>query len=413
MALYDNKYWLLSHIRNSFITTDDTGMCEMVMVGESKQVQDKFFSKEPFPDLDESDEDDDDDADNSPRKSGLSSLIKQFTNLPLNPFMEFAKFDGSGQINIPTRKYRIYLTMLPEEQRNYPLNVCCIATAKVQELIGLILLKCSTTYAEYPLKPVLNYGLYITEEDGEVDSDFPNLDPKECVAKFGFTCLGLVEHNETQKSVSFERTDEVPSSPDSGEGKKRTLSASKEEEKRQFNKDMKIMDGHNKAMEAPLYRSYRVHIANKLWWWNIDVLLGISSEKIEIDPITQKNSKLQLVKQAPVSHPMDSIAWCEETETRGNKSTFRVVYSSGFGSGTGSTERANFYDNTFSLSSPLQSSPSFKHYDFEAEREVAEEIVNKINLILNLRSSQSRRDYLAAKERKHFSKRKSFKYLKS
>lgn len=25
MALYDNKYWLLSHIRNSFISTDDTG----------------------------------------------------------------------------------------------------------------------------------------------------------------------------------------------------------------------------------------------------------------------------------------------------------------------------------------------------------------------------------------------------
>lgn len=25
MALYDNKFWLLSHIRNSFISTDDTG----------------------------------------------------------------------------------------------------------------------------------------------------------------------------------------------------------------------------------------------------------------------------------------------------------------------------------------------------------------------------------------------------
>lgn len=25
MATYNNKHWLLSHIRNSFISTDDTG----------------------------------------------------------------------------------------------------------------------------------------------------------------------------------------------------------------------------------------------------------------------------------------------------------------------------------------------------------------------------------------------------
>lgn len=28
MALYDNKHWLLSHIRDSFISTDDTGECQ-------------------------------------------------------------------------------------------------------------------------------------------------------------------------------------------------------------------------------------------------------------------------------------------------------------------------------------------------------------------------------------------------
>lgn len=66
----------------------------------------------------------------------------------------------------------------------------------------------------------------------------------------------------------------------------------------------------------------------------------------------------------------------------------------------------------FGSASPLQASPSFKHYDFEAEKEVAEEIVQKINLILNMRTSQSRREYLAVKEKKHMNKRKSFKYLK-
>jgi hypothetical protein len=34
MALYDNKLWLLSHIHNSFISSDDTGVCEMVLGAE-------------------------------------------------------------------------------------------------------------------------------------------------------------------------------------------------------------------------------------------------------------------------------------------------------------------------------------------------------------------------------------------
>lgn len=34
MATYNNKHWLLSHIRNSFISTDDTGMCEAVMLSD-------------------------------------------------------------------------------------------------------------------------------------------------------------------------------------------------------------------------------------------------------------------------------------------------------------------------------------------------------------------------------------------
>ncbi|XP_019769453.1 stress-activated map kinase-interacting protein 1 isoform X1 [Dendroctonus ponderosae] len=498
MALYDNKYWLLSHIRNSFISTDDTGMCELVMVGEAKQVRENFFSKESFPDPDESDEEDEDDAgsydiqmdgdytmrersmtaarlekleyysrkaakmkhikwesrknvQDEPdgvepldelfvkkdtaktqpeckiqKKSALSALIEQSSNIPVNPYTGYARFDGAGQINLPTKKYRIYLTMLPEQQRNYPLNICCVAAAKVLDLIGLILLKFSTNYAgDYVLKPAPHYGLYITEEDGEVDSDFPNLDPQECVSKFGFTSLGLVEHEKPCQPITVDSPVQVTSLLDGC--KKRTTSSSRAEETKQVQNDMMIMDGHNKAMEAPLYKSYTVFIVNKVWWWNIEVHLGkdrclflhfvivlitgISSEKIEIDPITQKNSKLKLGKQGPVSHPMDSIAWCEETDGRGNKRTFRVVYSNSFG--TGSTERTNLYSNSFGLSSPLQSSPSFKHYDFEAERNIAEEIVQKINLILELRSGQSRREYLALKDKKHLSKRKQFKYLRS
>lgn len=45
MATYDNKIWLLKNIRDAFIATDDTGLCEIVMAGEdfSKIFQNKAF----------------------------------------------------------------------------------------------------------------------------------------------------------------------------------------------------------------------------------------------------------------------------------------------------------------------------------------------------------------------------------
>lgn len=55
--------------------------------------------------------------------------------------------------------------------------------------------------------------------------------------------------------------------------------------------------------------------------------------------------------------------------------------------------------------SSLQSSTSFKHYDFETDNSTVKEIVQKINLILELRSSFSRKEYLAAKERKQYRKK--------
>lgn len=42
MATYNNRHWLLSHIRNSFISTDDTGMSENVM---SEDMPAQFVSR--------------------------------------------------------------------------------------------------------------------------------------------------------------------------------------------------------------------------------------------------------------------------------------------------------------------------------------------------------------------------------
>jgi hypothetical protein len=38
-----------------------------------------------------------------------------------------------------------------------------------------------------------HYSLYIAEDDGDVDRDFPCLDPRETAGKFGFNYLALVE----------------------------------------------------------------------------------------------------------------------------------------------------------------------------------------------------------------------------
>lgn len=73
--------------------------------------------------------------------SKLTQLIQNHSNIPQNPYKVYAKFDGSWQYTVPTKTYKIYVTMLPLEQRNYPMEVCCVSSAKIHELIGFILFK--------------------------------------------------------------------------------------------------------------------------------------------------------------------------------------------------------------------------------------------------------------------------------
>lgn len=184
----------------------------------------------------------------------------------------------------------------------------------------------STVHGDFSLKSVGHYGLFITEEDGEVDHDFPNLDPKECVAKFGFTCLGLVEFKNVNKNVNFETTHVVVNNEYED-----TISVpfNNLDEAKQITANMQLMKVHTTAMEAPLYQSYRVYIVNKMRA-KAEIHLGISGEKIEIDPLQQKNSKFTFVRQKPVSHHIDSVAWCEIIDTKSSGTSFRVVYSSSF-----------------------------------------------------------------------------------
>lgn len=59
-----------------------------------------------------------------------------------------------------------------------------------------------------------------------------------------------------------------------------------------------------------------------------EIHLGISGEKIEIDPVlTGKGAGRFWSKQRAVSYHIDNIAWCEITETKGSKTIFTLVYT--------------------------------------------------------------------------------------
>ncbi|XP_058803465.1 target of rapamycin complex 2 subunit MAPKAP1 [Phymastichus coffea] len=461
MALYDNPHWLLSYIRDSFISTDDTGMCETVMVRDDipKHLLNSGVLS-AYPNAEDSDDEDLDALgdsydlnfdiefthrqrtntaqrlekmdeekkkaseikhikwENNPNhitleeqceffkfkdlkqtkpivkiRSLFSEQLETCPDLPQNPFVDYAKFDGSFQIGLAVRKYRIFMCMLPKDQRSYPLIITVLANAKVKECIGFICYKYVIEHPDQHIQEdISKYGLYIAEDDGEVDWDFPCLDPTEVISKFEFSTLGLVEMKPSDKA----RHNTI-----------KTIAEHKEEDKpldksqREFAEDLAKMEGHTTAMEAPLYQLYRVHIINKVRA-KTEVHLGISGEKVEIDPvIAGKGASRFWHRQRAVSYHMDNVVWCELVESKGSKSTFTLVYT------PHTSVTLDGLNVTISHTQSLRRSASFKNHDFEAESSTAEEIVRKINHILELRSSSIRREYLAQKERKA-SRRKSF-----
>lgn len=71
----------------------------------------------------------------------------------------------------------------------------------------------------------------------------------------------------------------------------------------------------------------RVYIINKVRT-KTEIHLGISGEKIEIDPvITGKGAARFWNRQRAVSYHIDNIAWCEVMETKGSKTMFTLVYT--------------------------------------------------------------------------------------
>ncbi|XP_001360529.3 stress-activated map kinase-interacting protein 1 [Drosophila pseudoobscura] len=566
MATYSNQHWLLSHIRNSFISTDDTGMCETVMLSDDmpKHYLRKFNSsagveshrrrplKPPlasalpdrntrhpdapmqevdfmcYPGLDLSDDEEDmsthsfdiqmypevgahrfrsntaqklekldiakrraariksinyneevqppDDKDFFMRKEipnikptipkekkanddelsdeGVQSMLtEQLAKSPKqtqNKFIEFARFDGTSQVGMQTKRINVYLNMLPEPDRNYPLKVCVLSTAKIQEVIGFVCYKTSLQYPDVPLKSLQHYGLYMTEDNDDME-DFPPLDNREPCSKFGFSHLTLAERRPLAPVTRVDYPGQLGNKSMTSEDDKATLADAalralknitlnggaadpgggavgggegdgdgddsphdnvKEYEKRLLN--------HNDMLEAPMHRSFRLNIIDKRFFKS-DVTLGISGERIEIDQY--KNAKFWPQKK-PVSTPIDLVAHCEIVERRHLKALLRIWLKSNSSSSSlpsGCTSApinasvTTLNTGTGSSSAGIAHSPSspgnsfgffmtsnirFKHYDFDTDTHTAEQINSKLNCILEMRSSELRREFLQQRERK-------------
>jgi len=83
-----------------------------------------------------------------------------------------------------------------------PILVMCRGDARVHELIGLSCYKYTLENREPRLAPpVENSSLFMCEEDGSVDWDFPSLDSSDLLSKYGFTVLAVVERSKPEQSA--------------------------------------------------------------------------------------------------------------------------------------------------------------------------------------------------------------------
>uniref|UniRef100_A0A673CSR2 Target of rapamycin complex 2 subunit MAPKAP1 n=1 Tax=Sphaeramia orbicularis TaxID=375764 RepID=A0A673CSR2_9TELE len=512
MAFLDNPTIILAHIRQSHVTSDDTGMCEMVLIDQDvdlekcqlalvpgsscgstgsgslieggssvtdnhacdlsqsmditsswdfgirrrsntaqrlerlrkerqnqikcKNIQWKertssqsaedlgsLFEKRDFKDRPKT----------TGTKSTLSLRLEQCPQQLNNPFNEYSKFDGKGHIGTTaTKKIDVYLSMQIAQEKVHPMTVVTIANARVHDLIGLICWQYTSEGREPKLNENVNaYCLHIAEDDGEVDTDFPPLDSNEPIHKFGFSTLALVEkysspglasrqslfvriksrlwmhglirylliqhrlhkkdrcrplyrlekQTEPNVAVDLDSTLENQSTLEFclvRENSSRGEESSEEDPPIDITTVQDMLSSHH-------YKSFKISMIHKLRF-TTDVQLGISGEKVEIDPVTnQKASTKFWIRQKPISIDSDHLCACDLVEERSpSHAIFKLTYLSNH---------------------------DYKPLYFESDAATVNEIVLKVNYILESRASTSRADYFAQKQRK-LSRRTSFSFQK-
>ncbi|XP_030631308.1 target of rapamycin complex 2 subunit MAPKAP1 isoform X3 [Chanos chanos] len=474
MAFLDNPSIILAHIRQSHVTSDDTGMCEMVLIDHDvdlekcqasgvsasggsfgsgqfgdgsgggdgqtcdlsqsvditsswdfgirrrsntaqrlerlrkerqnqikcKNIQWKertssqsaedlssLFERKDFKDRPRS----------TGTKSTLSLRLEQCPQQLNNPFNEYSKFDGKGHVGTTaTKKIDVYLSMQSGQEKLHPMTVVTMANARVHDLIGLICWQYTSEGREPKLNENVNaYCLHIAEDDGEVDTDFPPLDSSEPIHKFGFSTLALVEKYSPgglgAKQSLFVRINAAHGfSLIPVDNLKVTM-------KEILQKALKKRKGSQKG-SGPMYRlekqtepNVAVDLESTLESQStLEFCLvrenRISGEKVEIDPVTnQKTSTKFWIRQKPISIDSDLLCACDLVEEKSpSHAIFKLTYLSNH---------------------------DYKALYFECDAATVNEIVLKVNYILESRASTSRADYFAQKQRK-LSRRTSFSFQK-
>uniref|UniRef100_A0A8C6EIF6 Target of rapamycin complex 2 subunit MAPKAP1 n=1 Tax=Microcebus murinus TaxID=30608 RepID=A0A8C6EIF6_MICMU len=479
MAFLDNPTIILAHIRQSHVTSDDTGMCEMVLIdhdvdlekihppsmpgdsgseiqGSNGETQGYIYaqsvditsswdfgirrrsntaqrlerlrkerqnqikckniqwkernSKQSAQELKSLFEKKS--LKEKPPSSGKQSILSvRLEQCPLqlnNPFNEYSKFDGKGHVGTTaTKKIDVYLPLHSSQDRLLPMTVVTMASARVQDLIGLICWQ----YTSEGREPKLNdnvsaYCLHIAEDDGEVDTDFPPLDSNEPIHKFGFSTLALVEKYSspglTSKESLFVRINAahgfslIQVDNTKVTMKEILLKAVKRRKGSQkisgsradgvFEEDSQIdIATVQDMLSSHHYKSFKVSMIHRLRF-TTDVQLGISGDKVEIDPVTnQKASTKFWIKQKPISIDSDLLCACDLAEEKSpSHAIFKLTYLSNH---------------------------DYKHLYFESDAATVNEIVLKVNYILESRASTARAEYFAQKQRK-LNRRTSFSFQK-
>ncbi|XP_074780076.1 target of rapamycin complex 2 subunit MAPKAP1 isoform X1 [Athene noctua] len=380
----------------------------------------------------------------SGKQSILSVRLEQCPLQLNNPFNEYSKFDGKGHVGTTaTKKIDVYLPLHTSQDKLQPMTVVTIANAKVHDLIGLICWQYTSEGREPKLNDNVNaYCLHIAEDDGEVDTDFPPLDSNEPIHKFGFSTLALVEKYSSpglaakqslfvrinaahgfsliqvdsmkvtmkdilQKALKrrkgsqrgsgpqyrLEKQSEpnVPVDLDCTLESQSTLefclvreNSSRGEEVSEEDPQIDIATVQD-MLSSHHYKSFKVSMIHRLRF-TTDVQLGISGDKVEIDPVTnQKASTKFWIKQKPISIDSELLCACDLAEEKSpSHAIFKLTYLSNH---------------------------DYKHLYFESDAATVNEIVLKVNYILESRASTARADYFAQKQRK-LNRRTSFSFQK-
>jgi hypothetical protein len=295
--------------------------------------------------------------------------------------------------------------------------MCVYSLAKIEEFIGYILFKCVNLYPEYSdnLEEIRTYGLFISDESGEPDTDFPPLDLSEQVSKYQFNILALAKRVVTHfqnRTLSINSdtttTTTTTTTPNAivmhSMNRQGSIETNKSFPSANMRQNEIAMSVHDSKVDAPVYRAFRVYLITKKHF-KTEVQLGISAEKIEIDPM-QPRSTNYFFKPKSHHYSIDSVAWCEITSRKSSRFEFRIAYN------------PIFYDplsfsapsTSFAENSSTPSSYTLKINTFECDPTTAEEICLKVNNILEQRTNNVRREYLNRHEKikKSFIRKKKF-----